>query len=547
MNLLLADADKENIKNFRTYIKGAYPHIKIVGSFEDPSREILPVLRETQTNLILADIRFFGGMHFARFKEVADAFPDVRFVVYGTYNEAEYMKRGREFGVLDFMYRPVKPSDLNRCLDLAAKHFKKEAETQRRTQLMAKDYAERIFQYEEIFLRSLLEGHITKPREISDGFTYFNLPFGRGTKEETGYSVFLLRIDHYRRMALAMTEMEKHMRIFEMLNVVKAILVNDYQARAFVRNFNEIPVILCGPFTTEEKVLLADKIKHAILSETDTRVTIGIGRTYDEPTDIVVSTREADATFGYRFRMGYNAVIPIEFVEPNNRVTYRYPSERERRLVYAAVVGDFAYCKGLLTELFNALGLSGPLAENLVAKTVMTIVFRISRYLSEQNLPFAAEVTRFFPTANMIKLVTVDDGYTFLEKSLEDFCAFIVDYNSKQSLRLHMAAKKYVQEHYYESFSVTRIAAKIGTTPENINKVFLEREKVMLFDYVMWVRVNQAQKTLRETATDEEIIAVQVGFDDVKYFRSIFRKYIGELPSEYRMRERSKQQTPHVE
>ncbi|MCL2605212.1 MAG: helix-turn-helix domain-containing protein [Defluviitaleaceae bacterium] len=543
MNLLLADADKENVKNFRTYIKGAYPHIKIVGAFEDATRDILPMIRETRPHLILADVRFFGGLFFTRFKEVHEAFPDVRFVVYGTFSEAEYMKRGREFGVLDFMYRPVKPADLNRCLDLAVKHFKKEAEAQRRTQLMEKDYTERISQYEDIFLRSLLDGHITKSREITDGFSYFNLPFGKDEEAENGYSVFLIRIDHYKRMVLAMTEMEKHMRIFGMLNVIKAILA-DYRAASFVRGFNEIPIILNGPYTTEEKVLLADRFKQALLSETDTRVTIGIGRTYDEPTDIPVSAREADATFGYRFRMGYNAVIPIEFVEPTNKITYRYPALRESRLVYAAVVGDFAYCKGILTELFDALAQTGPPAEKLIAKTVMTIVFRISRYINEQNLPIASEIMRFFPTGDMLKLVTVEDGYTFLEKNLEEFCAFVVDYNAKQSLRLHMAAKKYVQENYYESFSVTRIAAKIGTTPENLNKVFLEREKVMLFDYVMWVRVNAAQKTLRETATDEEIIAVQVGFDDVKYFRSIFRKYIGETPAEYRLRERSKITAP---
>ncbi|MCL2190135.1 MAG: helix-turn-helix domain-containing protein [Defluviitaleaceae bacterium] len=539
MHLLLADADKENLKNFRTYIKGAHAHIKVVGTFDDPAKDIIPVIRETKPDLILADIRFFGGMHFARFKDVQDQFPGVRFVVYGTYNEAEYMKRGREFGVLDFMYRPVKPSDLNRCLELATKHFKREAESRRRTQLMAKDYQDRIFQYEEIFLRSLLEGHMSKAREIQDGINYFNLPFGKTPETQKGYSVFIIRIDHYRRMALAMTENEKHLRVFEMLGVVKASIA-DYQARTFIYGFNEMPIILNGPFVTEEKVLLADKIKQALLSETDTRVTIGIGRTYDTPLECSVSFREADATFGYRFRMGYNAVIPIEFVEPHNHITYRYPSSRERRLVYAAVVGDFAYCRGILTELFDALGQAGTLPETLVAKTVMTIILRISRYISEQNLPFAAEVSRFFPTTSILKLVTVEDGFTFLEKSLEEFCAYIVAHNGKLSLQLHAAAKKHVQEIFYETFSVTRIAAKLGTTPENLNKVFMEREKVMLFDYVMWVRVNQAQKILRETATDEEIIAVQVGFDDVKYFRSIFRKYIGEMPAEYRMRERAK-------
>jgi two-component system response regulator YesN len=424
-------------------------------------------------------------------------------------------------------------------LELAGKHFAKEQESARRTQILEKEYTDRMFQYEEIFLRALIKGHIAKPREIYDGFNYFNLPFGKSEEPRDGYSVLRVRIDHYKRMVLAMTEMEKHMRIFEILNIVKALLA-EYDSRAFMNAFHEIPIILNGAFTTEEKVLLAEKIKQALLSQTQTRVTIGIGRTYDAPMEISVSAREAEATFGYRFRMGYNAVIPIDFVEPNNHVTYRYPAERERRLVYSAVVGDYAYCVSILRELFDALGRAGSLPENLVAKTVMTIVLRISRYISEQNLPFAPDVTRFFPTSDMLKLTTVEEGYLFLEKSLEGFCAFVVEFNQTQSLRLHLAAKNYVQETYQENFSLTKIAAKLGTTPENLNKVFLEREKTMLFDYVMWVRVHTAQKTLRETATDEEVIAVQVGFDDVKYFRSMFRKYIGELPADYRARERAR-------
>jgi len=234
--------------------------------------------------------------------------------------------------------------------------------------------------------------------------------------------------------------------------------------------------------------------------------------------------------------MGYHAVIPIEFVEPDNNITFRYPHARERRLVYSAVVGDFEYCKGLLSELFNALAQSGPMPENLVAKIVMTIVFRISRYISEQNLPFAGEVARYFPTGDILRLATIDDGYQFLEKSLRDFCTFVGKYHTKDSLRLHMAAKRHIQKHFFENFSIARIAVKLGTTPETLNKVFMEREKVMLFDYVMWVRVQEAQRHLSNSATEEDIIAVQVGFDDVKYFRSIFRKYVGESPAEFRAR-----------
>jgi two-component system response regulator YesN len=123
-----------------------------------------------------------------------------------------------------------------------------------------------------------------------------------------------------------------------------------------------------------------------------------------------------------------------------------------------------------------------------------------------------------------------------LEKSLKRFCNFISQYNEQRSSQLHEAAKEYVKEHYYEHFSIPKIAIQLHTTPENLNKVFMEKERVMLFDYVMWVRVTEAQALLRETDLEEDMIAVRVGFDDVKYFRSVFRKYHGESPGEYRVK-----------
>jgi len=529
MNLMLVDAELDNIKNFRAHIKGTFPSIRIVGAFSDISGDIVAAVRQCKPHVILADIRFFGGLHFIRFKEIHEEFPGMRLIMYGTYNESDYMKRGRDFGVLDFMYRPVKPSELNRCMNLALSHFKKQEESVRQTKIMESDYHGRIFQYQEIFLRALLNGDIEREREAREGFDYFGIPFDKH------FSVFIIRIDHYRRVALALTEMEKHMRIFNIQANVQEVL-RDYNAQAFIRGFHEIPIIVSGDYSVEQKVLLGDRLKHTIFDKTKTRVTIGIGRTYEQPIDIAISAREADATFGYRYRMGYNAVIAIEFVEPNNSITYRYPSQRERRLVYSAVVGDYDYAKGVLSELFNALAQSGQIPENLVAKMVMTIVFRISRYVSELNLPFAADVNRFFPTADVLRIVTIDDGYSFLDKGLEDFCKFVRDFHMKDSLRLHATAKRYISEHYFENFSIAKIAVKLGTTPETLNKVFMERERIMLFDYVMWVRVQEAQKSLQSSATEEDVIAVQVGFDDVKYFRSVFRKYVGETPAEFRAR-----------
>jgi two-component system response regulator YesN len=305
-------------------------------------------------------------------------------------------------------------------------------------------------------------------------------------------------------------------------------------AKAFIRAFHEVPVLLCGEIDTEDKFMLGERLKQTILERTNTRVTVGIGRTYSAAADIPISMREADCTFGHRYRTGYNAVIPIDFVERSNTLSFRYPHARQPRLVYSAIVGDYDYAKAILTELFNALAAAGTLPPGVIVNTVMGIVTSISSSAAERSLPYSSELTRAFPSAEIFQLKTIEDGFTFLDRGLKTFCFFVGKEYERIDMQLHMTAKKHVQQHYYESFSATRLAAKLGTTPDTLNRVFTDRERMPLFDYVMWVRVQNAQRHLAETATEEDVIAVQVGFDDVKYFRSIFRKYVGELPADYR-------------
>jgi len=531
VNVLLVDSDPENVKNFRAHIRTAFPNIKIVGAFTDSSKDIIAFVRECGPQLIIADIRFFGGVRFMRFKDIHDEFNDVRFIMYGTFNDTDYMKRAREFGVIDFMYRPVKPADFNRCLEQAISHFKKIEDLREQKKILTQNYQERIFQYEEIFLRSLLEGHIKRENEIKGGFDYFNIPF------DSGYTVALVRIDHYRQVALTLSEMDKHILIFSMLRITQEAL-RDYKAQAFARGFNEIAVIVGGGIDADAKVGLFDSIKHSIHEQTQMRVSVGIGRTYEGPCDIAVSFREADAAFRYRYRVGFYSVIPIEFVEPDNSITYRYPADRELKLVHSAVVGDYEYCKNVISELFGALNACRPLPDGLVAKVIMTVVFNISRYINEQNLPIAREVLRFFPSSEILGLNTPEEGEAFLDGALRRFCEFIGNHAEQEASRLHQAAREYVRGSYHENFSVSKIAVSLGTTPENLNKVFLEREQMTLFDFVMWVRVYEAQQLLETTDLDEEVVAVKVGFDDVKYFRSVFKKYHGDEPREFRLKPR---------
>jgi len=527
MNIMLVDSDKDNIKNFRTYIRRSFSEFKIVGTFTEPNKDIIPSIKDTKPDLIVADIKFFGGVRFMRFKDIHDQFPDIKFIVYGTFNDSEYMRRARDFGVIDYMYRPVKPVELSRCLKLALGQQKKVEQQRQIVKQQKERYQDNMSFYEGMFLRSLAEGHIVSEDEIMEGFAHFQL------KLTPGYSAAIVHIDHFRQIALTLTESEKHLLIYKIFQTVTEAMA-DREALIFMTAFHSVSVLMGGYTPIEENVSFFDHVRTLIYDKCQTRISIGLGRTYDNIADIGVSHKEATAALRYRNRIGYYAVIPLEFVEPGNLITYRYPADREDRLVYMAVVGDYQYCHQVLLELFDALAQSGPMPEGLLPKILMNIVIRISRYISEQNLPIASQISKLFPAAEILSVQNLEEGLLTFDRALKNFCSYIRRYTEENHQRLFRAAKQYVDRNYTENFSTARMAVSLGTTPEHLNKVFTDRERVSLFDYVMRVRMNEVRRLLRSSDMPEEEICNKVGFDDVKYFRSIFKQYEGIYPGEYR-------------
>jgi two-component system response regulator YesN len=527
MQVLLIDADGDNLKNFRTYLRGAFPDVKIAGAVSDLGKDLAAAIRETKPDLILADIKFFGGVRFARLRDIHNEFPDIRLIVYGTYDETDYMKRAREFGVIDYMYRPVKPVELARCIKTAAAHFKRAEDQKRQSGSLARYYEDNLTQYEGMFLRGLAEGHIRNENEIREGFSYF------GINTSEGYSVGNVHIDHFRQVALTMTEREKHLLIYRIQQTAREVL-REREAVVVMMSFHSVAVILGGTREAEEKVSLFEDVKRAVYDKTGIRVSVGIGRTYGGLTEIAVSYREATAALCYRSRVGYNTVIPLEFVEPDNHITYRYPADREERLVHTAVIGDYDYCRSILTGLFDALARSEPLPDMLIPRVILDIVIRISRCATEQNLPFSDGITRCFPTAEILAVRTLEEGRAILERSLSAFCAYVREYEEQTYGRLLDDAKRYIAARFAEPFSAARVALSLGATTEYLNKVFNAKERMTLFEYVMNARMDEARRLLRETDAPEEYVAAQAGFGDVKYFRSMFKRYEGVGPAEYR-------------
>ena len=92
----------------------------------------------------------------------------------------------------------------------------------------------------------------------------------------------------------------------------------------------------------------------------------------------------------------------------------------------------------------------------------------------------------------------------------------------------------YVHEHYSEQLDRNEIAGAFHLAPEYLAKLYKKKTGVYLKDYIREYRVEQAKRLLRDKNVLVSDVAGAVGFDNFSYFSTIFRKYVGVTPNEYR-------------
>lgn len=94
-----------------------------------------------------------------------------------------------------------------------------------------------------------------------------------------------------------------------------------------------------------------------------------------------------------------------------------------------------------------------------------------------------------------------------------------------------------IQTQYASCLTIDSIAKAMHFTPNYIGMVFKAINGIGINRYLMNVRMENAQRLLKESDLPIGDIALRCGYENVTYFYSSFKKETGITPSEYRMQE----------
>ncbi len=95
-------------------------------------------------------------------------------------------------------------------------------------------------------------------------------------------------------------------------------------------------------------------------------------------------------------------------------------------------------------------------------------------------------------------------------------------------------AKEYIQEHQTENLRLGHVAKACNTSTFYFCKMFKKVTGINFTDYLSRVRIEKSKNLLLNPNLRVSEIAFEVGFQSLTHFNRVFKKILGQSPTEYR-------------
>ncbi|MFB9279003.1 response regulator [Cohnella cellulosilytica] len=95
-------------------------------------------------------------------------------------------------------------------------------------------------------------------------------------------------------------------------------------------------------------------------------------------------------------------------------------------------------------------------------------------------------------------------------------------------------AKQFIDERFREPITVQTVAEHVYLSPEWLSTLFKKNAGMTFLDYLTHLRIEKAKELLQDVSLKIYQISGEVGYRDTVYFSKLFKRKVGCTPNEYR-------------
>lgn len=490
-------------------------------------RSAIEMAQSFRPDIAFMDIQMPGINGIDAMKEMKQENSNLLFIVLTAYDKFGYAKDAIELGVLEYMTKPVGRDEVVSVLRRAMKEVEK-----RRTK-----------NSHDLEIKEKLETVIPM---LETGFIYNIIMQEEDNYENSGYDS-LLGIEG-KRGFVAVIEFGEDRRNGSLTNPVGSNVKMQKcytEFREIVKEFVDCivgapmanKIMICVPTDIEEmeydeRVKVVETMR-AMIRKLEQRIPlkfkVGIGSV--KPMALInESYREAAEAV----RQNIGKVTHVKDVPLGCEYEEVYPNETEELLFEALGKGNLDEMRELCEQFMRWMQNTAPEMDNNVRLKSMEFVLRAE----EAAYRNGGLTYKFGARAGYLEDVLACKNYEelmnwFMEK-MTRACNNIKTKQKEKNTSVVEHAKAYIKEHFSMELSLDEISREVNISPYYFSKLFKEEEGVNYIEYLTKIRIEKAKEMLGDPDNSIKAICKEVGYGDPNYFSRIFKKWVGQTPTEYR-------------
>jgi two-component system response regulator YesN len=509
-----------------------HKHGFIVSGTASNGQEALVSIKKTLPDVIITDVKMPNLDGIQLCKIVKEKYPDIIIIIISGYEEFDFAQKAIKYNVYEYI---IKPIDDEYFMELLSDIYDKlEARYDARNSSSEKTaYFEKNKYLIEYIIKKLLDGEYEGEKSYEE--TLYNAGFEISDKRfcviaftcnpSSGNKKKSASINEILLLADAYCKPSRFIVVF--LNDVFYVVVffNNKSAYRFLSDF-------------------CSNIKEHIENELNKKysgnyvLSLGIGNEYNNIKQIKESKNEADITLKYMYYKEEDIVFFKDIIKNQKpkKDTETNIQKNISKLVEIILGSDTFFVLPVLKELFSNM-----VSLNIMDKKIFCLKFAQIYSLITQKVIEHFDFIKAFNENDFYEKILIYDNYKnvteMFYEAIIDIKMQIANYiNINNKYQTVDKIKKHIDNNYGHDLSLDHLSDVFYISPSYISKIFKEETGENLSNYIFNVRIENAKRLLRNTNFKIQRISNDIGYDDYRYFCTVFKRATGLTPLQYRVR-----------
>lgn len=537
--IVIIDDERQVLQGMKRVIPWEELEAEWVGEAMD-GEQGLELIRETQPDIILTDIYMPVMNGLEMIEKLRHEHFKGKFIILSGYSDFEYARHALRLNVHDYLSKPVTVQTIREVLQSAIS--KVEQENMKRYELA--ELEKKLMLYEPFVIKEWLKSVATGVGNL----------FLENMREITNYR---LKWENNKHVVIGLQVIrnadepdsrfnDSNGERFSIQRIIHELLQEERLESEVIELHSHQIVLwlhLDSSLLQEEIIshlrMLGKKMIGRMEAELGLTVYVGIGTVKNHWQEIADSTEEAFYALSNQGAVALSDFNLFEFKNRNedvDRLEKRdqliRPIQFYQQLVEAIRHSQEKVACATIQEYMDRMQIQGVISPSLLHRLGTEIWGILSYSLYDVGI-FLDEI---FPEIDLKKEMTViqtpDDFKKWLMNKIEEICGnrqWNENLKHKQAVDFMI---QYIHEHFSENITLNDLANQVYISRNYLSQIFKKATGISFNQYLTQVRMEKAKAMILEGKYLIYEIAERVGFKNVPYFSTLFKKHTGLNPTD---------------